>query len=102
MSAWFKNREYIASVELIDYKINSAEKVAISAWWASQKTGYKANIFEVQPEGKKYLLNDKMRGHSEIRFESGDGTTVRLHFVDLARMQETLEELRDKLEVTES
>lgn len=49
-----------------------------------------------------YPLNDEMRRHSEIKFESGDGTTVRLHFVDLTHMPETLEELRDKLEVTES
>lgn len=49
-----------------------------------------------------YPLNDEMRDHSDIKFESGDGTTVRLHFVDLTRMTETLEELRDKLEVTES
>ena len=47
-----------------------------------------------------YPLNDEMRGHSDIKFESGDGTTVRLHFVDLMRMPETLEELRDKLEVS--
>lgn len=49
-----------------------------------------------------YPLNDEMRDHSDIKFESGDGTTVRLNFVDLTRMPETLEELRDKLEVTES
>lgn len=49
-----------------------------------------------------YPLNDEMRDHSDIKFESGDGTTVRLYFVDLTRMPETLEELRDKLEVTES
>ncbi|WP_462361498.1 McrC family protein [Parvimonas micra] len=47
-----------------------------------------------------YPLNDEMRGRSNIKFESGDGTTVRLHFVDLTRMPETLEELRDKLEVS--
>ena len=29
----------------------------IPIWWASQKNGYKANIFEGQPEGKKYLWN---------------------------------------------
>lgn len=44
-----------------------------------------------------YPLNDEMRDHSDIEFESGDGTTVRLHFVDLTRMSKTLEELRDKL-----
>lgn len=48
-----------------------------------------------------YPLNDEMRGNSDIKFLSGDGTTVRLHFVDLARIQETFEELRDKLENTE-
>ena len=35
----------------------AAEKIPIPAWWASQKNGYKANIFEGQPEGKKYLWN---------------------------------------------
>jgi 5-methylcytosine-specific restriction enzyme subunit McrC len=49
-----------------------------------------------------YPLNDEMRGHSEIKFESGDGTTVRIHFVDVARIKKTLMQLRDKLEVTES
>ncbi|VUX10794.1 5-methylcytosine-specific restriction enzyme subunit McrC [Streptococcus constellatus] len=49
-----------------------------------------------------YPLNDEMRSRTDIKFNSGDGTIVRLHFVDLARMTETLEELRDKLEMTES
>ena len=49
-----------------------------------------------------YPMNEEMREHADIKFESGDGTTVRLHFVDLAHMPETLEELRDKLEETES
>ena len=49
-----------------------------------------------------YPLNDEKRDHSDIEFESGDGTTVRLHFVDLTRMPETLEELREKLEEAES
>lgn len=49
-----------------------------------------------------YPLNDEMRDRADIEFESGDGTTVRLHFVDLTRMSETLEELKDKLEGTES
>lgn len=46
-----------------------------------------------------YPLNDEMRGHDEIKFESGDGTTVRIHFVDVAHIEETLIELRDKLDV---
>lgn len=46
-----------------------------------------------------YPLNDEMRGHPEIKFESGDGTTVRLHFVDIAHINDTLEELKNKLEM---
>ena len=45
-----------------------------------------------------YPLNDEMRGHEEIKFESGDGTTVRLHFVDVANIEDSLLDLRDKLE----
>lgn len=44
-----------------------------------------------------YPLNDEMRGHSDIQFESGDGTTVRVHFVNLAHIEKTLEELKEKL-----
>lgn len=47
-----------------------------------------------------YPLNDEMRDRADIEFESGDDTTVRLHFVDLTRMPETLEELKDKLDGT--
>lgn len=45
-----------------------------------------------------YPVNDEMRNHGPIRFESGDGTTVKLHFVDVGRIEENLQELRDKLE----
>ena len=48
-----------------------------------------------------YPLNDEMLEHSEIKFESGDGTTVRLHFIDVAHIEDTLIELREKLEVSE-
>ena len=39
-----------------------------------------------------------MRNHYPIRFKSGDGTIVKLHFVDVSRIEESLQELRDKLE----
>ncbi len=45
-----------------------------------------------------YPVNDEMRGHTPIRFESGDGTCLRLFLVDLARMEENMEELRRELE----
>ena len=39
-----------------------------------------------------------MRNHYPIQFESGDGTTVNLHFVDVDKIEESLQELRSKLE----
>ena len=49
-----------------------------------------------------YPLNDEMRNYPDIKFDSGDGTLVRLHFVDLTRMTESMEELREKLIVSEN
>lgn len=45
-----------------------------------------------------YPLNDEMRGHPEIIFKSEDNTTVRLHFIDLANIQESLDKLRKDIE----
>lgn len=44
-----------------------------------------------------YPLNDEMKEHSEISFNSGDGTTVNIYFVDLENIQSSLEVLRDKI-----
>ena len=44
-----------------------------------------------------YPMNDEMRGHSEIKFDSGDGTVVRLHFVDVANIEQSLNELKVNL-----
>ena len=44
-----------------------------------------------------YPVNDEMRNHSPIRFESGDGTTVNLHFVDVNKIEDSLQKLKDKL-----
>lgn len=49
-----------------------------------------------------YPLNDEMRNYPDIKFDSGDGTLVRLHFVDLTRMTESMQELREKLFVLEN
>ena len=43
-------------------------------------------------------MNAEMRNHSDIRFKSGDGTTVSVHFVDVAHIEESLEQLKEKLE----
>ena len=48
-----------------------------------------------------YPLNDEMRNHAEISFDSGDGTTVHVFFVDVANIEESLTDLKSKLEVTQ-
>lgn len=44
-----------------------------------------------------YPINNEMRNHGPIKFESGDGTTVNLHFVNLYEIEESMQELKDKL-----
>jgi 5-methylcytosine-specific restriction enzyme subunit McrC len=44
-----------------------------------------------------YPLNDEMRGRDDISFDSGDGTTVNVFFVDVANIEESLENLNSKL-----
>ena len=48
-----------------------------------------------------YPVNDEMRNHKSIQFESGDGTTVNLYFIDVDKIEDSLRELRDTLEVGE-
>ena len=47
-----------------------------------------------------YPMNDEMRDHADISFDSGDGTTVNVFFVDVARIEESQIELNQKLEET--
>lgn len=44
-----------------------------------------------------YPVNDDMRDHEPIRFESEDGTTVNLHFVNVDKIEDSLQELKDRL-----
>ncbi len=46
-----------------------------------------------------YPINDEMREHSEIRFDSGDGTTVNIFFVDVSEIEESLNDLKEIINV---
>ncbi len=76
--------------ERINYGISQSDMYQMYAYSKKYKT---SEIWLLYP------LNDEMRNHPEIKFESGDGTTVKLHFVDLVNIQRTMEELLTKLEV---
>lgn len=45
-----------------------------------------------------YPINDDMHEHEDIFFDSGDGTTVNVFFVDVANIEESLSKLRQKLD----
>ena len=47
-----------------------------------------------------YPLNDEMRNHKQIEFSSGAETKVGVHFVDVAKIEESLKGLVGKLDGT--
>lgn len=77
----------------------------------SERANYgisQADMYQMYAYSKKYgtsevwllyPVNDELRTHEMIKFESGDGTTVNVHFVDLEKVEENLQELREKLEM---
>ena len=44
-----------------------------------------------------YPLNEEMRSHSDISFRSDDGVYIRLFFVDVANIEDSLQVLREML-----
>ncbi|MBV1757990.1 MAG: McrC family protein [Dethiosulfatibacter sp.] len=46
-----------------------------------------------------YPINDEMRNLESIKFDSGDGTTVNLFFIDVANIEDSLSVLKEKLDV---
>ena len=44
-----------------------------------------------------YPVNEEMRGHQDISFDSDDGVNVRLFFVDVAHIERSLKSLREQL-----
>ena len=44
-----------------------------------------------------YPVNEEMRSHPDISFNSDDGVNVRLFFVDVANIETSLQSLRDQL-----
>lgn len=46
-----------------------------------------------------YPINEEMRNHADISFYSGDNTYVKLYFVDLANVEDSLQKLKEKIEM---
>lgn len=74
------------------------------------KTNYgikQADMYQMYAYSKKYKtsdvwllypVNEKMCGKEHIFFNSGDGTNVKLHFVDLNNIEDNMKELLEKVE----
>lgn len=43
-----------------------------------------------------YPINAEMRGHTPIVFDSGDGTTVKVHFIDIANIESSIDDLKNR------
>lgn len=65
-----------------------------------------ADMYQMYAYSKKYKtpeiwllypVNNEMRGHPPISFDSGDNTYVTLHFVDVVNIEESLSELMGKI-----
>lgn len=87
---------------ILDTKWKSLENDERANYGISQ-----ADMYQMYAYSKKYgtseiwllyPVNDEMRGHEHIKFESGDGTTVNLHFVDVDKIEDSLQKLKVKLE----
>ena len=80
--------------ERLNYGISQADMYQMYAY--SKK--YSTDICPNPEVWLLYPVNDEMRYHKPIEFDSGDGTRVRLFFIDVAEMPECLYKLRDQLE----
>lgn len=92
---------------------NDGRIVILDTKWKSlfdnEKANYgisQADMYQMYAYSKKYgtseiwllyPINGEMRNHVPISFDSGDGTTVRIHFVDVANIEENLNELKEKI-----
>jgi 5-methylcytosine-specific restriction enzyme subunit McrC len=87
--------------------------VIMDTKWKNLKNDAKANygisqndIYQMYAYSKKYEtseiwllypINNEMRGSTPITFNSGDGTTVNLFFVDVESIEESLSNLKARL-----
>ena len=65
-----------------------------------------ADMYQMYAYAKKYMtpdiwvlypVNEEMRGHSQIEFASNDDVTVHIFFVDVANIEQSLDELASRI-----
>ncbi len=79
----------LSNNERFNYGISQSDMYQMYAYSKKYKT---SEIWLLYP------VTDEMREHNDISFDSGDGTKVNVFFVDVAKIEESLSKLREKLE----
>lgn len=91
-------------VVVLDTKWKRLNKDAGNNYGISQ-----ADMYQMYAYSKKYKtsdiwllypLNDVMREHDEICYKSADNTVVQIHFVDVDKITDSLNELKNKIEIS--
>lgn len=75
--------------ERINYGISQGDMYQMYAYSKKYKT---SEIWLLYP------ITDDLRNHAPIRFESKDEITVNIHFVNVDKIKNSLQELKDKLD----
>lgn len=74
--------------ERINYGISQADMYQMYAYSKKYNT---PDIWLLYP------VNDEMRDHDPIRFDSGDGTNVNVFFIDIAKIEDSLIGLKESI-----
>lgn len=92
---------------------NDGSKIILDTKWKSLVDSPRANygisqsdMYQMYAYSKKYNtseiwllypINEEMRNHADISFDSNDGVNVRLFFVDVANIEDSMQSLRESL-----
>ena len=100
--------------DIVITKDDGCSKIILDTKWkrlTDKRANYgisQADMYQVYAYAKKYETGDvwllypateEMRGHEDIVFKSDDNVQVRVFFVDVAKIEESLDELRGRLGV---
>jgi len=105
-------RQFALRPDIVITRRDGSQIILDTKWKSlvdNQRINYgisQADMYQMYAYSKKYgtpeiwllyPLNQEMRGHPRISFDSEDGVNVRLFFVDVANIEESLLALRDQL-----
>lgn len=91
------------SIVILDTKWKSLLNDKVKNFGISQADMYQIYAYSKKYETSEiwllYPVNDAMRDHEQIMFDSGDGVTVSLFFIDVLNIEESLDALLKKSQV---